>query len=195
MPGTVTIRRAAVSDVAFLADLVTHDDVAPYLAAVRAARPDEILAEIERPAPEPEAGGVFVIEVDGVPAGTLAFERVNRRSRIAGLHGLAVHPEHRGRGVALEALHLLRRHLFDDLGYHRLQLEVYSFNERAIRHTERAGFVREGVRRRAYWRRGEWVDSVLFGLVVEDLDPSLRAPDEGDASVSPTAPPPPTSPP
>jgi RimJ/RimL family protein N-acetyltransferase len=33
----------------------------------------------------------------------------------------------------------------------------------------RAGFVREGVRRKAYWRHGEWVDGVLYGLVAEDL--------------------------
>jgi hypothetical protein len=26
------------------------------------------------------------------------------------------------------------------------------------------------VRRRAYWRHGEWVDGVLFGLVREDLE-------------------------
>jgi RimJ/RimL family protein N-acetyltransferase len=48
-------------------------------------------------------------------------------------------------------------------------MEVYGFNERALRHAERAGWVREGVRRKAYWRNGEWVDGVLFGLVEEDL--------------------------
>jgi RimJ/RimL family protein N-acetyltransferase len=29
--------------------------------------------------------------------------------------------------------------------------------------------VQEGVRRKAYWRDGRWVDGVLFGLVEEDL--------------------------
>ena len=65
---------------------------------------------------------------------------------------------------------MLQRLLFDELGFHRLELEIYGFNERAIAHAERSGFVREGVKRRAYWRHGEWVDGVLFGLVVEDLD-------------------------
>jgi hypothetical protein len=31
------------------------------------------------------------------------------------------------------------------------------------------GFVREGVRRKAYWRHGKWEDGVHFGLVAEDL--------------------------
>ena len=37
------------------------------------------------------------------------------------------------------------------------------------RHAERSGFIREGVKRKAYHRHGEWVDGVLFGLVREDL--------------------------
>ena len=112
-----------------------------------------------------------MIEADGERAGALAYERANERSRIAQLGGLAVHPRFRGRRIADEAARLLQRHLIHELGYHRLQLEVYAFNERAIAHAERAGFMREGVRRRAYLRDGEWVDSVLFALVEEDLAP------------------------
>jgi RimJ/RimL family protein N-acetyltransferase len=72
--------------------------------------------------------------------------------------------------VADEAARLFQRHLFDDLGFHRLELEIYGFNDRAIAHAERAGFVREGVKRKAYARGDAWVDGVLFGLVREDLD-------------------------
>ena len=175
MPATVTIRRATEEDVRFLTELVTDDDVAPYLAAVRPASAEEIRAGIEQAAADPEASGVYVIEVDGEPGGTMSFERVNRRSRIASLGGLAVHPRFRGHGVADTAAHLFQRHLFDQLGFHRVQLEVYAFNERALRHAERAGFVREGVRRKAYWRNDTWVDGILFGLVAEDLDePQVR---------------------
>jgi RimJ/RimL family protein N-acetyltransferase len=167
---TVSIRRAREDDVDFLAELVTHEDVEPFLAAVRAKGRDELLAEIERSAEEPEAFGVFVIEVEGERAGTMRFERANIRSRIANLGGLAVHPDFRGSKVSDTAARLFQRHLFDELGFHRLQLEVYGFNERALRHAERSGFVREGVRRKAYWRNDEWVDGVLYGLVAEDLE-------------------------
>lgn len=167
---SVSIRRASEGDVDFLVELVNHEQVKPFLAAVRPGDPESILARVERSRREPEAFGVFVIEVDGERAGTMEFERVNRRSRIAHLGGLAVHPSFRGRGVADEAARLFQRYLFSELGFHRLELEVYGFNERAMRHAERAGFVREGVKRKAYWRRGRWVDSVLYGLVQEDLE-------------------------
>jgi RimJ/RimL family protein N-acetyltransferase len=166
----VTIRRARPDDADFIADLVTHADVEPFLAAVRAKGYEDVLAEIERSNAEPDAFGVFLMEVHDDRAGTMRFERVNIRSRIASLGGLAVHPDFRGAKVADTAARLFQRHLFDDLGFHRLQMEVYGFNERAMRHAERSGFLREGVRRKAYWRNDEWVDGVLYGLVVEDLE-------------------------
>jgi RimJ/RimL family protein N-acetyltransferase len=166
----VTIRRARDDDVDFLVELVTHEDVEPFLAAIRAKGRAEILEEIARSDDDPEAYGVFLIEVDGERAGTMRFERANMRSRIAGLGGLAVHPRFRGGKVSDAAARLFQRHLIDDLGFHRLQLEIYGFNDRAMRHAERAGFVREGVRRKAYWRNDEWVDGVLYGLVAEDLE-------------------------
>ena len=169
----VVIRRATPADAEFVASLVAHEEVAPFLAAVRAQDRQEVLAEIERSEREPEHYGVFVIEADGEPAGTMSFEVSNRRSRIASLGGLAVHPSFRGRGIADEAARLFQRHLVRDLGYHRLQLEIYGFNERAIAHAERAGFVQEGVRRKAYWRHGKWVDGILFGLLAEEVKNSL----------------------
>jgi RimJ/RimL family protein N-acetyltransferase len=166
---SVSLRRATPADVDFLVALVTHAEVEPFLAAVASKSHEEILADVERSEAEPDAFGVFVVEVDGERAGTIRFSRANRRSRIADLGGLAVHPDFRGIKVGDETARLVQRHLIDDLGFHRLQLEVYGFNERAMVHAERSGFVREGVRRKAYWRNDEWVDGVLFGLVEEDL--------------------------
>ncbi len=167
---SVAIRRAVPGDLEFLFELVNDEDVDPFLGG-RAARDRESLrAEIDRSSAEPQEFGRFVIEVDGDRAGTMGFEIANMPSRIAKLGGLAVHPAFRGRRVADEAARLLQRHLLVDLGYHRLQLEIYGFNERAMAHAERSGFVREGVRRKAYLRHGDWVDGVMFGLLREDLE-------------------------
>lgn len=167
---SVSIRRARPDDVDFLVELVTHEDVEPFLAASRAKGRDEVLSEIERSGEDEAAFGLYVIEVDGERAGTMRFTRANERSRIADLGGLAVHPAFRGAKVADTAARLFQRHLLDDLGFHRLQMEIYGFNDRAMAHAERAGFTREGVRRSAYWRNDEWVGSVLYGLVAEDLE-------------------------
>jgi RimJ/RimL family protein N-acetyltransferase len=171
---SVRIRRAQPEDVDFLVELANDEDVEPYLSARRARDREALAEEVERSLQEPQDFGRFVIEVDDGEgwrlAGSMEFEVENRRSRIARLGGLAVHPGFRGRRIADEAARTFDRHLLVDLDYHRLQLECYGFNERAMRHAERIGFVREGVRRRAYWRHGEWVDGVLYGLLREDLE-------------------------
>jgi RimJ/RimL family protein N-acetyltransferase len=167
-----SIRPAGPEDVDFLVELLNADDVEPYLAGRRARDREALLAEIERAQAEPDAFGRLIVEVGGERAGAMGWERVNERSRIAHLGGLALDPRFRGRGIADEAARLLQRHLIFERGYHRLQLECYGFNERAIRHAERAGFVREGVKRKAYLRHGEWVDGVMFALIREDLEES-----------------------
>ena len=168
---TVTVRRAIPEDVPFLLGLVTHEDVAPYLAAVRASSAEEVAAEVARSLAEPDDFGVMVFGVEGERAGTATWEQVNRRSRIASVGAFALDPAYRGQGLGDEAARVLQRHLLVELGFHRLQMEIYAFNERALRHAQRAGWVREGVRRKAYLRDDEWVDGILFGLVAEDLEP------------------------
>jgi RimJ/RimL family protein N-acetyltransferase len=102
----------------------------------------------------------------------LGFHLANERSRIARLERLALHPCFRGRRLADDAARLFQRLLLGELGYHRLELEIYAFNERACAHAERSGFVREGRKRKAYLKDGEWVDTVLFAIVAEDLGAS-----------------------
>jgi RimJ/RimL family protein N-acetyltransferase len=168
------LRRARREDAPFLLELVRDEDTEPFLSAVGPRDEAALGAEIERSLAEPRTFGRFVLEVaapDGWQrAGALGFEVSNRRSRIARLGGLAVHPAFRGRRLADAAARALQRYLFVDLDLHRLELECYGFNERAIRHAERSGFVREGVKRRAYWRHEQWVDGVLFGMLREDFD-------------------------
>jgi RimJ/RimL family protein N-acetyltransferase len=171
----VRIRRATEDDLDFIVSLLNEEDVEPFLAASRPRDANGVLEEIRRSESSPHESGLFVIEVpDGggwARAGTMEFSLANKRSRIAHLGGLAIHPNFRGRRLSDEAARLFQRHLIFDLDFHRLQLECYGFNERAIRHAERSGFVREGVKRKAYQRHGEWVDGVLFGLIREDLEP------------------------
>jgi RimJ/RimL family protein N-acetyltransferase len=166
---TVAIRRATPADVDWIVELVNAEETEPYLSAGRAFDRDGIAADVERSEREPERFGRFVVEVDGERAGVMGFEQRSEPHRIARLGGLAVHPGFRGRHVADDAARLLQRYLLEELGYHRLELACYGFNERAIRHAERVGFVREGVQRRAYLRHGEWQDAVQFSLLQEDL--------------------------
>ena len=164
---SVSIRAAGPADVEFLTELYADEDVRPFLAASGGYDRGGVAAQV---AQDPERGGVMVVELDGEPAGAMAWELRNTRSAIVHVSGLAVHPRFRGRRLADDAARLFQHHLLRERGFHRIELEIYGFNERAQRHAERSGFVREGVKRKAYRRGDGWVDGVLYGLVAEDLD-------------------------
>jgi RimJ/RimL family protein N-acetyltransferase len=165
----IALRRATPDDVAWLVALYNDEETEPFLGGRHARDAERVLVEVERSLREPERTGRMIIEVDGERAGAMAFDELSKPNRIASLGGLAVHPGFRGRGVADEAARIFQRYLIFELGFHRLELACYAFNERAIRHSERVGFVRE-VKRRAYLRHGEWQDAVQFALLREDID-------------------------
>jgi RimJ/RimL family protein N-acetyltransferase len=166
----VHIRRARPDDADFLLELILDEETKPFLGLPAELTRDDLLEEIARSDREPESFGRFVVEAGRELVGSLGFRLVNERNRIAEAGRFAIHPSHRGRGIGDEAARLFQRHLLVDLELHRIELQIYGFNERAIAQAERTGYVREGVKRKAYLKNGEWQDAVLFGLVREDLD-------------------------
>ncbi|MET7452428.1 GNAT family protein [Streptomyces sp. NPDC005574] len=74
-------------------------------------------------------------------------------------------PRGRGRGLGTEATRLIVGYGFEELGLHRIQLEVYRDNHRALRVYEKVGFVVEGVRRETQLRDGRWADEVVMAIL------------------------------
>ncbi|PRY40309.1 GNAT family N-acetyltransferase [Umezawaea tangerina] len=73
-----------------------------------------------------------------------------------------------GRGYGTEAIRLLLRYAFDVVGLHRVELEVFDFNPRAIASYRKCGFVEEGRARDALLWEGEWHDALLMAVVSTD---------------------------
>jgi RimJ/RimL family protein N-acetyltransferase len=54
------------------------------------------------------------------------------------------------------------------LQLHKIGLEVYSFNPRAERVYQKAGFVLEGVKREDFIYNGEYIDTKVYGMLKAD---------------------------
>ncbi|MFR9798298.1 GNAT family N-acetyltransferase [Streptomyces sp. MS06] len=74
-------------------------------------------------------------------------------------------PRGRDRGLGTEAIRLVLGYAFEQVGLHRVQLEAYGNNHRALRVYRKAGFTVEGVRREVRLRDGEWTDEVLMAVL------------------------------
>jgi RimJ/RimL family protein N-acetyltransferase len=73
-----------------------------------------------------------------------------------------------GRGLGTEATQLMLGHAFERLGLHRVGLTVFSYNTRAIRAYEKAGFRIEGRLREAIQRDRRYFDEIQMGILAEE---------------------------
>jgi RimJ/RimL family protein N-acetyltransferase len=70
--------------------------------------------------------------------------------------------------AATEAIYLLARHAFDNLGYRRLEWKCNALNAASRRAAERFGFTFEGVFRKHMAVKGRNRDSAWYAIVDED---------------------------
>lgn len=118
----------------------------------------------QRLAAPPEGVYSLVAVVDGRVVGMAGLHtNPNRpRRRHAASVGMGVHDEWQGKGVGTALLRACVELADKWLNLTRLELEVYTDNEAAIRLYERFGFVREGMMRRHAFRDGRYVDSYFM---------------------------------
>jgi Acetyltransferases, including N-acetylases of ribosomal proteins len=72
---------------------------------------------------------------------------------------------HTGKGLGKEAMQLLLDFGFNELNFHRIQLNVLSYNTNAIKLYESVGFHKEGTFREFICRDGKRWDMYLYGLL------------------------------
>jgi RimJ/RimL family protein N-acetyltransferase len=77
-------------------------------------------------------------------------------------------PTHQGNGYATETLALTADYAFADLGLHRLRARVLARNEGSRQVLETVGFQREGRLRESKVYDGEYVDTLVYGLLEDD---------------------------
>lgn len=68
------------------------------------------------------------------------------------------------KGFGREAFQLLLDFAFNELNLHKVNLRVFSFNERAIKLYQKLGFIEEGKLTEQLYRNGSWHDIVHMGL-------------------------------
>jgi len=73
-----------------------------------------------------------------------------------------------GQGYGTDAMNLTLRYAFTELNLRRVTLNVFEFNDRAIRFYERIGFRLEGRQRQAIIREGRRWDILYMGILREE---------------------------
>jgi RimJ/RimL family protein N-acetyltransferase len=74
-------------------------------------------------------------------------------------------PEHRGKGVATEAVNLLVRYLFEAKRVNRIRLVIHPDNRASRRLAEKCGFRHEATARGAWYHQGSHRDVEIYAIL------------------------------
>lgn len=105
---------------------------------------------------------------DGTYVGEVVLNELDVHNLSCNLRIALIGPRAFGKGYGTEAIRLVLDHAFTTTRLHRISLDVFDFNERAIHVYRKIGFVEEGVHRDALRRDGRWHDSITMSVLAPD---------------------------
>lgn len=113
----------------------------------------------------------YCIDVDGEAVGGITFTPGSDVERFSAEAGYWLAEPLWGRGIMTQALQAAVADYFRRSGIVRLQAVVYAGNRASMRVLEKAGFRRCGIRRKACFKNGRFVDCLCYELLREEFTP------------------------
>lgn len=132
----------------------------------------------------------LVAEVDGRAVGAIGLHRSENPRRLhSATLGMNVHPDYWGRGIGSALMAAILDVADNWLNLLRVELEVYTDNERAFHLYEKFGFTVEGTRRMAVYGDGRWADAhVMARITNPPTEPRPAPPERPTTPASPVDP-------
>lgn len=111
----------------------------------------------------------------GKALGLCSYARIDPANRVIEIGSVWYSPALQRTRAATEAMYLMARHVFEDLGYRRYEWKCNSFNEPSRRTAERLGFTYEGLFRQHMISRGRNRDTAWFSMLDSEWPARKRA--------------------
>lgn len=112
---------------------------------------------------------IIAMQENDQTIGDIALMDIDLQNR-SGAIRIAINSEQDfGKGYGTEAMRLVLDYGFGILNLHRIELDVYSFNERAIHTYEKLGFKREGTKRDALYYDYQYHDSIIMSILQDEF--------------------------
>ena len=102
--------------------------------------------------------------------GRVTYFDLNTRNRSTEI-GFLIASEFRRKGYASEAVRILIRHLFKELGINKVMAQTGEYNEASIALLKKLGFKQDGRLRQHHELEGKMYDDLLFSILAEEAAP------------------------
>lgn len=101
--------------------------------------------------------------------GELVFNEYDDLTRNVNLR-ILISKAYTNKGYGSEALRLFIKYGMEELKFHKISLEVFSFNPRAEKVYINLGFVCEGIKRDDFMYNNEYIDTKILSLLESDYN-------------------------
>jgi UDP-4-amino-4,6-dideoxy-N-acetyl-beta-L-altrosamine N-acetyltransferase len=101
--------------------------------------------------------------------GLVSLVSIDHLNQSAEFHIMIGNKENQGKGMGTFAVNAMLQHAFYNMNLQRVELTVLEDNTRARHLYEKCGFVQEGVKRKAKYKNGKFINMLLYSVLKEDM--------------------------
>lgn len=165
------LRAHREADIEALHGIYSRPDVARYLLDDPWTEEDARRKVAER-LPKADLDGesaalALVIEHEGAVIGDVMLWLTDKERRVAEI-GWVLDPGYGGRGFATEAVRAVLDLAFARYRVHRVAAQMDGRNAASVKLAASCGMTCEAHLRQDWWSKGEWTDTVVYGMLASD---------------------------
>lgn len=112
---------------------------------------------------------LIVLKEEDLIIGEVALQDIDYVNRNSNIRVALFNEADFSKGFGTEALKLLLNYGFGVLNLHRIELNVYSYNARAIKAYEKLGFIQEGIQREVLYYNHQYHDSITMSILESEF--------------------------
>ena len=116
----------------------------------------------------PSKRSYVIINKRGTIVGVINYSEDNYSRNVYSI-SLTIGKKYWRKGYGTDSMKTILKYLFLKRKVHKVELEVVRENEAAVLFYKKCGFIEEGIRRKKYYYKGEYLDTILMGLLKEEF--------------------------
>lgn len=169
---TYTLRPLTLADAEVYIPLVQNLDpeVARLTGTTQTLTDQEVLAYLERIVADQTRTNWLIIAPDQAIIGEVVINEFDPETNSANFRMAIFRSEYWGQGIGSWVVQEMVNYAFEERQLNRLSLEVFSFNPRAQKAYQKAGFIEEGRLREAVKGPEGYADIILMAMLRSDWD-------------------------
>lgn len=109
----------------------------------------------------------------GKSIGVCGLTHMNTTDKNASIAIIIGEKKYHNKGFGMEVLQLLVNYGFTKIKLHRIEAEIFSYNQNSIHLFKKMNFKEEAIMRNSLWRQGKWWDIYTFSLIQSDYTKTL----------------------